>query len=78
MLYSGTDPESYITEYTLVYEDKIAMRGAEDRGEGARGVRWLERRRARRSVKRLASAPRGHGAQPLRVPEPDFRLWQGR
>jgi len=23
MLYSGTDPESYITEYTLVYEEKI-------------------------------------------------------
>ena len=22
MLYSGTDPESYITEYTRVYEDK--------------------------------------------------------
>ena len=22
MLYSGTDPESHITEYTLVYEDK--------------------------------------------------------
>jgi len=22
MLESGTDPESYITEYTLVYEDK--------------------------------------------------------
>ena len=21
MLYSGTDPESYITEYTLIYED---------------------------------------------------------
>ena len=21
MLYSGTDPESYTTEYTLVYED---------------------------------------------------------
>ena len=21
MLYTGTDPESYITEYTLVYED---------------------------------------------------------
>ena len=21
MVYSGTDPESYITEYTLVYED---------------------------------------------------------
>jgi len=23
MLESGTDPESYITEYTLVYEDKV-------------------------------------------------------
>jgi len=23
MLYSGTDPESYITEYTLVYEDNM-------------------------------------------------------
>jgi len=22
MLYSGTDPESYITEYSLVYEEK--------------------------------------------------------
>ena len=22
MLYSGTDPESYITEYTLVYKEK--------------------------------------------------------
>jgi len=22
MLYSGTDPESYITKYTLVYDDK--------------------------------------------------------
>ena len=22
MLYSGTDPESYITDYTFVYEDK--------------------------------------------------------
>ena len=25
MLYSGTDPESYITEYTLVYEDDILI-----------------------------------------------------
>ena len=25
MLYSGTDPESYITEYTLVFEDKIGI-----------------------------------------------------
>ena len=25
MLYSGTNPESYITEYTLVYEDKRVM-----------------------------------------------------
>jgi len=31
MLYSGTDPESYITEYTLVYE---VMRSHEKR-------RWL-------------------------------------
>jgi len=23
MLYSGTDPESYITEYTSVYEDHL-------------------------------------------------------
>jgi len=26
MLYSGTDPASYITEYTLVYEDKARAR----------------------------------------------------
>jgi len=26
MLYSGTNPESYITEYTLVYEDKPETR----------------------------------------------------
>ena len=26
MLYSGTDPESYITEYTLVYEDNISLK----------------------------------------------------
>jgi len=25
MLYSGTGPESYITEYPLVYEDKIKV-----------------------------------------------------
>ena len=25
MLYSGTDPESYITEYTLVYQDKHSI-----------------------------------------------------
>jgi len=23
MLYSGTEPASYITDYTLVYEDKV-------------------------------------------------------
>jgi len=27
MLYSGTDPESYITEYTLVYENKLSLEG---------------------------------------------------
>jgi len=26
MLFSGTDPESYITEYTLVYEDDMQSR----------------------------------------------------
>jgi len=26
MLYSGTDPESYITEYTLVYEESRICR----------------------------------------------------
>ena len=26
MLYSRTDPESYITEYTLVHEDNISIR----------------------------------------------------
>jgi len=25
MLYSGTDPESYITEHTLVYEDNMRV-----------------------------------------------------
>ena len=30
MLYSGTDPESYITEYTLVYEEKRALSGCRD------------------------------------------------
>jgi len=27
MLYSGTDPESYISEYTLVYEDTVCTEG---------------------------------------------------
>ena len=27
MLESGTDPESYITEYTLVYEDDVVPPG---------------------------------------------------
>jgi len=27
MLYSGTDPASYITEYTLVYEDTVQRLG---------------------------------------------------
>jgi len=28
MHYSGTDPESYITEYTLVYEDLLTHSGS--------------------------------------------------
>ena len=27
MLFTGTDPESYITEYTLVHEDSIRIDG---------------------------------------------------
>jgi len=30
MALQGTDPESYITEYTLVYEDNDSCLGAED------------------------------------------------
>jgi len=33
MLYSGTDPESYITEYSLVYEDKISNWSKFDSGQ---------------------------------------------
>ena len=43
MLYSGTDPESYITEYTLVYEDYkrsfINKRSGPVRLEWQRGAR---------------------------------------
>jgi len=35
MLYSGTDPESYITECTLVYEDNaLSRQETGDRPEG--------------------------------------------
>jgi len=34
MLYSGTDPESCITEYTLVYEDKTFEVGPSPLGRG--------------------------------------------
>ena len=27
MLYSGNDPESYITKYTLVYEEYMSVNG---------------------------------------------------
>ena len=37
MLYSGTDPESYITEYTFVYEDA----GFNSRRTGVFGARVL-------------------------------------
>jgi len=38
MLYSGTDPESYITEYSMVYEDNegLCMKGVGFRGFGCR------------------------------------------
>ena len=56
MLYSGTDPESYITDYTLVYEDNIRQPEA-DIYPG-----FSERRRARASglhFRRLRGILRG-------------------
>ena len=41
MLYSGTDPESYITGYTLVYEDKLS-RSSETRCAGMTPVAKLK------------------------------------
>ena len=34
MLYSGTDPESYITEYTLLYEDNTFQVAPSSLGSG--------------------------------------------
>jgi hypothetical protein len=45
MLYSGTDPESYITEYTLVYEDK-----SEDVNQQRLTTQWLSRFRWGRNL----------------------------
>jgi len=47
MLYSGTDPASYITEYTLVYEDYFSGTGfaqgaSEVENSTRRGVRCRE------------------------------------
>ena len=36
MLYSGTDPDSYVTEYTLVYEEEGG--GAYMKDPGARAL----------------------------------------
>ena len=33
MLYCGTDPESYITDYTLAYEDNVSARGRAGSGD---------------------------------------------
>ena len=33
MALRGTDPESYITEYTLVYEDYMTLRSASSKRE---------------------------------------------
>jgi len=35
MLYSGTDPESYITEYTSVYEEKRPAMGPRPEARGS-------------------------------------------
>ena len=52
MLYSGTDPESYITEYTLVYEDNIAILRRDYAAAGS------EHARGRRVCPRLAPSRR--------------------
>ena len=44
MLYAGTDPESYITEYALKYEEKRSMApipcAIGGRGNGHRDCVW--------------------------------------
>ena len=51
MLYSGTDPDSYITEYTLVYEDHLyadragtldSRPGFMCGGGGGEGIMWSD------------------------------------
>jgi len=34
MIYSGTDPESYITEYTSVYENKVSDNYGQNTSQG--------------------------------------------
>ena len=57
MLYAGTDPESYITECTSVYEEKryavLRQRDRERQGENEWGWAGVERKReTRRDRKR--------------------------
>ena len=42
MLYSGTEPQSYITEYTLVYAAKVLAGGGEQRSTARAGVYLLK------------------------------------
>jgi len=59
MLESGTDPESYITEYTLVYEDKrVGVWGSEFGISVALQSTVAERRDPRRTLPATTS-PQG-------------------
>ena len=58
MLESGTDPESYITEYTLVYKDMIDLGLLGGLGSGPFLLRYLgaiqNRERRQQSARLLA------------------------
>jgi len=64
MLYSGTDPESYITEFTLVYEEH-------SEGVGTTSLAYRVSRQQQRNTQQGPSAPRQvdrtrfHAQEPL-------------
>ena len=79
MLLSGTDPESYITEYTSAYQVYLPC-GAHTREMGQGGEdrfgddeRVLEEGRERAGVGHVVE---GVGRVQRRVPVLGFRLWE--
>jgi len=60
MLYSGTDPESYITEYTLVYEENslVPPKCLEQIGER----KWVRTNRDQLEQTHETRRERGRGA----------------